>query len=362
MGGMPYVAVRDRAPHVARGCRTAATRPQREAGSGVPDSLVPWVNPEPARGAARAPPDGGHLMSRRLLLPAAALLALCLTAPALAAPFPSEIPLPGGYQPEGITAGTGTTAYVGSLADGAIVSVNVRTGSVDPFAAGATGRVTAGLDYEDGAHRLWAAGGPTGEVRAYDTRTGEILETYSVTAGFLNDVVVTEDAVYVTDSLIAQLIVIPLPDDGSLPDPADALTLPLTGDLVYLDGFNANGIVASDGWLILVQSNTGLLFRVDPTTGATDTIDLGGASVSFGDGLELVGSTLYVVRNQLGEILEIRLADDLLSGTVVDTLEPEGVDVPTTAAFIAGRLWLVNARFNTAPAPDTAYWLTATRR
>ena len=64
-----------------------------------------------------------------------------------------------------------------------------------------TGRVTVGLDYEDGAHRLWAAGGPTGEVRAYDARTGEILETYSVTAGFLNDVAVTEDAVYVTDSL-----------------------------------------------------------------------------------------------------------------------------------------------------------------
>jgi len=303
-------------------------------------------------------------MSRRLLLPAAALLAVSLVAaPAVAASFPSEIPLPDGYRPEGITGGTGTTAYVGSLADGAIVSVNVRTGSVDPFAAGAAGRVTVGLDYEDAAHRLWAAGGPTGEVRTYDARTGEILETYGVTAGFLNDVVVTEDAVYVTDSLIPQqLIVIPLPDDGSVPDPADAFTLPLTGDLMFIGGFNANGIVASGGWLMIVQSNTGLLFRVDPSTGATETIDLGGASVSFGDGLELVGSTLYVVRNQLGEILEIKLADDLLSGRVKDTLEPEGVDVPTTAAFIAGRLWLVNARFNTAPGPDTAYWLTGTRR
>ena len=302
-------------------------------------------------------------MSRRLLLPAAALLALSLAAaPALAAPFPAQIQLPDGFQPEGITDGTGTTAYVGSLADGTIVSVNVRTGSVDPLAAGAAGRVTAGLDYEDGAHRLWAAGGPTGEVRAYDARTGEVLETYTFAAGFLNDVAVTDDAVYVTDSVVQQLIVIPLPDDGSVPDPADAFTLPLTGDLEYVEGFNANGIVASDGWLILVQSNTGLLFRVDPATGDTQTIDLGGQSVSFGDGLELVGSTLYVVRNQLGEILEIRLGDDLLSGRVVDTLEPAGVDVPTTAAFVAGRLWLVNARFNTTPGPDTAYWLTGTRR
>jgi len=48
----------------------------------------------------------------------------------------------------------------------------------------------------------------------------------------------------------------------------------------------------------------------------------------------------------------------VLSGRLVDTLSPEGVDVPTTAAFIAGRLWLVNARFNTPVTPDAEYWLT----
>jgi hypothetical protein len=302
-------------------------------------------------------------MSRRLPALAAALFAVTLiSAPALGAPFPAEIPLADGFQPEGITDSTGTTAYVGSLADGAIAEVDVLSGAVGPFAAGAAGRVTVGLDYEDEAHRLWAAGGGTGEVRAYDARTGDLLETYAFTAGFLNDVAVTDDAVYVTDSAIQQLIVIPLPDDGSVPDPADAFTLPLTGDLAYVAGFNANGIVASGGWLILVQSNTGLLFRVDPATGDTATIDLGSASVSFGDGLELVGSTLFVVRNQLGEVLQIRLANDLLSGTVVDTLTPEGVDFPTTAAFIGGRLWLVNARFSTPPTPDTAYWLTGVSR
>jgi hypothetical protein len=301
-------------------------------------------------------------MSRRLLAPVTALFAAALlAAPAAATPFPATIPLPDGWQPEGITDGTGTTAYVGSLADGAIASVNVRTGAVAPLADGATGRVTVGLDYEDGAHRLWAAGGATGEVRAYDARTGALLQTYTFTAGFLNDVVVTADAVYVTDSGIQQLVVIPLPDDGSLPDPADAFTLPLTGDIQYTSDFNANGIVASGGWLVLVQSGTGLLFRVDPATGEALTIDLGGQSVSAGDGLELVGSTLYVVRNQLGEILRIRLADDLLSGTVVETISPAGVDFPTTAAFIAGRLWLVNARFNTPPTPDTPYWLTSVK-
>ena len=298
-------------------------------------------------------------MSRRLLAPVVtALVALAvIAAPAAAARFPATVSLPNGWQPEGITDGTGTTAFVGSLATGAIASVNVRSGAVRTINAGADGRVSVGLDYQDGAHRLWVAGGPTGEVRAYDARSGDLLETYHITAGFLNDVVVTRDAVYVTDSFIQQLIVIPLPRGGGLPDPSDAVAMPLTGDIAYTDGFNANGIVASHGWLILVQSNTGLLFRVDPSSGEAMTIDLGGQSVAAGDGLELVGSTLYVVRN-LGEILRIRLAGDLLTGTVTGSMTPSGLDVPTTAAFIAGRLWVVNARFNTPPTPDTPYWLT----
>ena len=135
------------------------------------------------------------------------------------------------------------TAYVGSLADGAIARVNLRTGDVRPLAAGAPGRVTVGVDYERGRHRIWAAGGATSEVRAYDARTGALLQTYHLTTGFLNDVVVTRRAVYVTDSNLQQLIVVPLGRHGRLPDPSAAFTLPLTGDIQYAAGFNANGIV-----------------------------------------------------------------------------------------------------------------------
>lgn len=298
-------------------------------------------------------------MSRRLLAPLAAATVLAVAAaPVLAAPFPARIDLPGGWAPEGITDGRGTTAYVGSLADGAIARVNVRTGRVTVLAQGAPGRVTVGLDYEDGAQRIWAAGGATGEVRAYDARTGALLETYTFGPGFLNDVVVTEDAVYVTNSNVQELEVIPLPDDGSLPDPADAFALPLTGDLAYQAGFNANGIVAFEGWLVLVQSNTGRLFAVDPDTGATRSIDLGGASVTFGDGLELRGSTLFVVRNQLHQVAVLRLAEDLSSARLLRTLTSPGLAIPTTAAFVAGRLWAVNARFGTPVTPDTEYWVT----
>ena len=56
-----------------------------------------------------------------------------------------------------------------------------------------------------------------GEVRVYDSESGELLATYPFEAGFLNDVVVTPDAVYVTDSFMPQLVVVPLGEDGALP-------------------------------------------------------------------------------------------------------------------------------------------------
>jgi hypothetical protein len=301
-------------------------------------------------------------MARWLTAPLAALLALLLlVAPVSAHPFPSRIDLPDGWQPEGITAGLGNRAYVGSLADGAIAKVNLRSGAVTPLAEGAPGRVTVGVDYERGRHRIWAAGGNSGQVRAYDARTGALLETYQLTTGFLNDVVVTRRAVYVTDSNVQQLIVIPLGRHGALPDPSAAFTLPLTGDLVYQAGFNLNGIVASRGWLIVVQSNTGQLFRVHPRTGDTTEIDLHGASVTFGDGLEVRGSRLAVVRNQLNEVAVFKLGAHLRSARLVRTLTSPDLDVPTTVAFSAGRLWAVNARFSTPPTPTTPYWITRLR-
>ena len=276
-------------------------------------------------------------------------------------PFPAQIDLPDGWAPEGITTGRGTTAYVGSLTDGAIARVNLRTGTVAPLAAGAPGRVTVGIDYQRGRHRIWAAGGATSEVRAYDARTGALLQTYHFTSGFLNDVVVTKHAVYVTDSNIQQLIVIPLGRHGALPDPSKAFTLPLTGDIVYEAGFNANGIAKARGWLVIVQSNTGKVFRVNPATGSTTEIDLGSADAAFGDGIEVRGSRLFVVQNQLNRVEVFKLGRHLTSAHLLRTLTAPGLDVPTTLAFVGRHTYVVNARFNTPPTPTTPYWLTRLR-
>jgi len=287
------------------------------------------------------------------LLAAAMVLVVLASPVAAAAPFPSQIALPNGWQPEGITAGRGTTAYVGSLANGAIARVNLRTGAVDPtFIPGGAGRVTVGLFYDRETNRLWVAGGPTGQVRVYDARSGALLASYAFTAGFINDLVVTPDGVFATDSVIPQLLVVPATGDGPLPPATAAFTIPITGDMVYGAGFNANGIEWRNGTLILPQSNTGQLFAVDPSSGVSTELLAPGA-VTFADGVRFIGNTLYVSRNMLNQVDRYRFAGSRL--VFLGTVSSPALDIPTTLAFAAGRLWTVNARFTTPPTPDTSY-------
>ncbi|HEV8167241.1 MAG TPA: superoxide dismutase, partial [Actinomycetota bacterium] len=207
---------------------------------------------------------------------------------------------------------------------------------------------------------IFVAGGPTGQAFVYDARTGADLASYQLVpagvATFVNDVVVTSKAAYFTDSLNQQLYVVPLGRHGRLPGQAAVRTLPLTGDLQFQPGFNLNGIEAARGGqvLIVVQSNTGLLFTVNPRTGVTDQIDLGGELVTNGDGLLLLGRTLFVVRNVDNLVALVQLSGSLSSGRVVAELHDPDFDVPTTIAFTAGRLYAVNARFGTVPDPTTA--------
>jgi sugar lactone lactonase YvrE len=276
--------------------------------------------------------------------------------------IPSRIDLPDGFQPEGITSGFHSRLYVGSLANGAIWRGSARTGEGEIFVDGVEGRQAVGL-HIDWRGRLWVAGGNNHTVRVYNALTGRLLQTYTfATDGFINDLVITRKAVYATDSNHQQLAVVPLGRFGRLPEPSGATLLPLTGDLSYSDGFNANGIVTKDGWLILVQGNEGLLFRVDPRTGATKTIDTGGYSVTNGDGLALHNGRLYVVRNFSNLVAVLNLGSDLLSASLVGEIlspdPPNHLDIPTTATFALRSLWVVNARFSTEPSPTTDYWIT----
>ncbi|MCY7343740.1 MAG: superoxide dismutase, partial [Pseudonocardia sp.] len=224
--------------------------------------------------------------------------------------------------------------------------LDLRTGRGKVISEG-PGTPSVGVEVDRG--RLFVAGGPTGDARVVDIRTGEVLATYPLGGGFVNDVAVTRDAAWFSDSVRPVIHKLPLGRGGALPDPADAVSVPITGDLVYGEGFNANGIEATpDGrGLLLVQSSTGLLFRADPASGATTTVDLGGELLTNGDGLTLDGRTLYAVQNQLSTLAVIELARDGRSGHVTQRITDPLFDVPTTVARAGGRLYLPNARFGT---------------
>ena len=138
----------------------------------------------------------------------------------------------------------------------------------------------------------------------------------------------------------------------------ERVRVPITGDFVQSQdtNVNANGIAETpDGRaLIVVQSNTGLLFRV--TYGGVATkIDLGAESVPAGDGLWLRGRTLYVVQNRLNLLAKIELNRDGGAGTLVSRTGSPAFDVPTTIAEYGKRFYLPNARFSTPSTPDTTY-------
>jgi len=301
-------------------------------------------------------------MSRSFGVLAAVALGLSLVSavPATAAKapaFPTEFPLPNGFLPEGIAIGDAPIAYFGSRADGSLFRVDLRTGQGELFSKG-PGTPSVGLKVDERG-RVFVAGGGAGNGRVVDARSGAVLKSYQFTAPvdtFVNDVVVTDDAAWFTDSRKAVLYQVPFGRRGELP--AESRTLPLTGDFVLTPGVNnANGIATTpDGRaLLIVQSNTGKLFRVDPRTGVTGEVDLGGEVLTNGDGLLRAGRTLYVVQNRLNTVEKFTLDRAATSGVLKAKVTDPRFDVPTTVASFGNRLYLPNARFSTPPTPETPY-------
>ena len=270
---------------------------------------------------------------------------------------PDQIPLPNAFQPEGIAA-QGGFIYVGSIPTGAVYRADIATGSGSVLVPSQAGRAAIGLKV-DGRGRILVAGGGTGKAFMYDGTTGQDLASYTLTQAtptFVNDIVLTADAAWFTDSRNPVLYRVPLPADGSIAGQETVTTLPLSGDFQFVAGVNnLNGIAFTGQLLIVVQSNAGLLFTVDPATGATRTIDLGTETVVNGDGILLEGQTLFVVQNRLNQVAVIDLSPDLATGTVRTRITNPSFDVPTTLTAAGPGLYAVNARFGIQVTPETPY-------
>ena len=299
---------------------------------------------------------------RPLLILLVIMLSLMTMGSAVAAAFPDVIPLPNGFQPVGIAVGKGSTFYVGSIPTGAIYRGDLRTGEGEVLVEAQGGRMAIGLKFDDRTGYLFVAGGPTGFAYIYDGETGADIASIQLETlrSFINDVVITNDAAYFTNSFQPFIYKVPLENNGEVPTPLTSEAIPLGGDYQFNpapNAFNANGIAATPNGktLIIVNSTEGALYQVNPETGVATRIDLGGDNVQRGDGLLLQGKTLYVVQNTLNQIAVVELSPDFSSGTIVNIITDPDFQVPTTVAKFGNSLYAVNARFGTPPTPDTTY-------
>ncbi|WP_077490958.1 hypothetical protein [Sinomonas mesophila] len=310
-------------------------------------------------------------LTRRAVLAAAAASAgvvlgahgAVAAAPRRAVPAPGTVALPVGFRPEGITSGPGTRFYVGSVASGRILTGDLLTGEFTELLPAAAGRSLRGLRWDARSGYVWAVGSQGGGVVwAVDAATGAVVSATPVPgAAFLNDLDVTADAVWVTDSRVNRLTRIAAP--GGAPTGGPATFLDLVGDWPIVSGFSANGLRAlPDGSLVLNNTTAGGLWRVPLPSGAVEPIPVsGGPGIIGGDGLELDGPILYNVRGAGADSVAVVILthDGGWSANWAGNRRDETLDVPSTATVAGGWLWAVNARFGVQPDPDTAeYWIT----
>jgi sugar lactone lactonase YvrE len=297
-------------------------------------------------------------MRRTILLMTLSMLLLALPLAAAAIDiFPEIIHLEKGFAPEGITEGIGNTFYYGAINGGAIFRGNYRSGEIDLLVEPDPNRAAAGMSFDTRSNLLYVAGGFAGTAYVYNGYDGTEVANIQLAlpfAGLVNDVTVTRDSVYFTDSFQAVIYRLPLGSDGSLPNPPQVEEIPLSGDFVLVSQpppptfiANANGIVASpdERWLLIVHTQLGQLYRVDPQTGYATLVDLGGADLLTGDGLVLRGHTLYVVQNFLNQIGVVELDPGFTTGAFVKALTNDAFRFPTTAASFGNALYAVNLRF-----------------
>jgi sugar lactone lactonase YvrE len=270
----------------------------------------------------------------------------------------SVIRLPGATSAEGIAAGEGSTFFAGDRLNGNIFRGNIDSGTAKLFIKAPKGRAALGLKVDRDNELLFVAGGATGQAYVYDLETKKTVAVYQLANGgdkFINDVILTRDVAWFTNSRAGELYRIPISRDG---DPGKSRTVTLKAPAGTVDGgFNLNGIAAADEGrkLIVAHTGRGALYAVDPRDGSNKKIevtDSDGDAVTLKnvDGIVVRGDTLWAVQNLLNQVSRIDLNGRVSSGEVEEVITSKNFDVPTTAALFGNTLALVNAKFTTPAA------------
>ena len=275
-----------------------------------------------------------------------------------------------GVLPEGIGLGKHGRFYVTSSGTGAIYEGRLDRSRMRLFApAGSAGRTSALGVHTDGAGRVFVAGSTALDVYS---PSGRLVAHRPAPAGAvgpasLNDLVITSEAVYVTDFANPVILRASLSGHriGALQPWLDLSTVEPALPAPY---WFLNGIVASADQQTLLVSSQGLgrLLHVDRPSRKAQAVDLGPGAFAA-DGLELRGRTLYAVLNYdtpAGQGVYVAdLAGDLLSGRVVAAVTDRfaAFDSPTTLALDRhGRVLVVNSQLGHPPGTPP-YTVTAVK-
>jgi sugar lactone lactonase YvrE len=273
-----------------------------------------------------------------------------ITPLAVAAPATDVIVLPDASSAEGIALGRGTTFYAGELFGGDIYRGDLQRGTVERLVDAPAGQMAVGLKVDDASGLLFVAGGFSGQGYVFDAITGAAVATYQFgTPGesLINDVVITQDGAWFTDSAQATLYFVPI-DSTGLPGPFS--TLALTGPAADTSGeFNLNGIAATSNGrtLIVAHSTTEALYTVDPMTGASALL----VSVPGPDGILYESGRLWVAQPFLNQVTRLRPSADLTGAVVEEVITSDLFQTPTTVAIHGSRLAVINAKFDTGLPP-----------
>jgi sugar lactone lactonase YvrE len=285
---------------------------------------------------------------------AVSLVATALVAapPAASPNFPPRIDFPAGWRAEGIAVGRGSAFYAGDTVNGSIYAGDLRTGEGSVLVPGRVGGSVFGV-FVDNRNRIFAAGGRNCDAWVYDADTGAVIAHYTLTVApcFINDVTVTNDGAYFTNTNgLPAVFKIPIAPNGELGGPVETIPVPFIG---------GNGIEATpDGkTLIAVSITTGTLYKIDTATNVVTPIVLDHPLLR-GDGLIIQGHTLYYVVNLAvgSEVAVIEMSPDWSTGTVVGHLNSatDPLISAATADRFGKRIYVVRRNV----AGGTTYYLT----
>ena len=294
--------------------------------------------------------------------------------------WPEAIAMPTGFEGEGIELGKGHEFFVGGFSfssvlvpafggpthpmseyAGAIYKGNLRTGE-GAILVPPTDKPVSGLSYDPRTDYLYAATGFTDLVNGiiidqgvivYDASSGEfIMEIEFGDNIVINDCLVTRTAVYCTDSFNPNLYKLVLEKGGRLPSTPVFEVIPMPG--FEMPGlFNANGLVGDfDGkQLVIVNIDSGVLYRVDTASGEASPLEIEGTEQLFpnGDGLYLKGRTLYIMQNFFNKIAVVQLSGDLSGGEFIKNIPGEGeinpLDIATSIIGFGNGIYAINTHF-----------------